>query len=333
MRQPNYHGLRAFIEKRAKSEVSDRRNSVEGAVAGTIGRIHPDSLFGAALLAPTAPIRHLRGLDAQQAERLVAAADKDFGDDLDGVKVRVGGGDVIGDVRRVLARKDNTVLDKFVGVPVSIMAGGMTALSRGDHYNPFAHTVTSYSGDPAVLAHELGHAADFGKRKNMEGLAYRQGDAALKILGNTAAKAVGMSGAAGAAANAAAMPFTMFKEYQATKNALKGKALRREMASQYGASSEEDGAAQARNVLAPAYGTYTGASAAAGLALANKLSAPKANTLRKRITDATRGRRQALFPIAGALLGHAGARAYNAMSRTKEASILEEVAEKIRAEW
>ena len=63
---------------------------------------------------------------------------------------------------------------------------------RADHYDPFAHSITSYNNDPAIKAHELGHAEDFRDRKHKTlytllrtlypGALYQEGLASAKAI-------------------------------------------------------------------------------------------------------------------------------------------------------
>lgn len=318
----NYDRLRRFtMEKEAaapSAEVADARENLSGIAASTLGRVNPNTLIGAAALAPTAPIRHLRGLTAAQARHITEAAQEDFGDDLGGVKVRVGGGDVIDDLKRVATSKDLYLPEKAIGVLGTLTTAPGAALGRADHFNPYSNTIQTYSGDPAVLAHELGHAADFNRfqrESKGKGSLYRNSRQLSSMAGRAAA---GLSGAAkatlGAAGAAAAQPMTLLTEARATDNALKGQALRKAMAAQYG--TDEAGATeQARNILVPAYGSYLGGAAGAGLGLAAALKGRKPS------------KAMALAPLAGMGLGHLAARGYNAATREKKASLSEKVAQ------
>jgi hypothetical protein len=40
------------------------------------------------------------------------------------------------------------------------------AMGRADHYDPTSNTISVFHSDPAILAHELGHAMDFGTAKD-----------------------------------------------------------------------------------------------------------------------------------------------------------------------
>lgn len=320
-----YGELRRFaMEKEAgapSAEVADARENLSGRVAGTLGRINPNTLLGAAVLAPTAPIRHLKGMTAAQARDITEAAQEDFGDDLGGVKVRVGGGDVIDDLKRVVTNKDLYLPEKALGTIGTLMTSPNAALGRADHFNPYSNTIQSYSGDPAVLAHELGHAADFNRfqrESKGKGSLYRNSRQLSAMAGRMAAGLGGASKAvAGQVGRVAVQPMTLLTEARATENALKGEALRKAMAVQYG--TDEAGAAeQARNILAPAYGTYLGGATAAGLGLAATMGK---KVPRKALALAP------LAPIAGAGLGHVASRAYNAATREKEASLSEKVAQ------
>ena len=318
----DYIGLRHFAmgkEAAAPSaEVADARENLSGVAARTLGRINPNSLLTAAALAPTAPIRHLKGLTADQARRITEAAQEDFGDDLGGVKVRVGGGNIIDDIKRVATNKDLYLPEKALGTLTTLANSYGAALNRADHFNPYSNTIQTYSGDPAVLAHELGHAADFNRfqrESKGKGSLYRNSRQLSTMAGRLAAGLGGASKAVlGPAGAVAAQPMTLLTEARATENALKGQALRKAMAEQYG--TDEAGATeQARNILGPAYGSYLGGAAGAGIGLASALKGRKPT------------KAMALAPLAGVALGHLAARGYNAATREKSASLSEKVAQ------
>ncbi len=50
----------------------------------------------------------------------------------------------------------------LIGVPLTLLSGLYTKITRADYYNPMTRTVTVYSDVPAMALHELGHA------KNMQ---------------------------------------------------------------------------------------------------------------------------------------------------------------------
>lgn len=71
----------------------------------------------------------------------------------------------IDNLTRIWQRKGLSIPGKMIGSVLSPVTDLATALTRGDHYNPYAHSITSYVNTPAVKLHEIGHAEDFQKSK------------------------------------------------------------------------------------------------------------------------------------------------------------------------
>lgn len=71
----------------------------------------------------------------------------------------------IENLKRIWKRKGTSVPGKLVGSLLSPLTDGMASLMRADHYNPYAHSITSYANSPAIKLHELGHAEDFADAK------------------------------------------------------------------------------------------------------------------------------------------------------------------------
>lgn len=69
----------------------------------------------------------------------------------------------IENLKRIWNRKGLSVPGKVIGSVMSPIADGITALTRADHYNPYAHSITSYTNSPGIKFHEMGHAEDFSK--------------------------------------------------------------------------------------------------------------------------------------------------------------------------
>lgn len=77
-----------------------------------------------------------------------------------------GGSEVLENLGRVWSRPGISLPGRLLGTVGSPAADLSSALTRSDHYNPWAHTVTSYSNEPAIQAHELGHAQDFAEKNH-----------------------------------------------------------------------------------------------------------------------------------------------------------------------
>jgi hypothetical protein len=68
-------------------------------------------------------------------------------------------------IKRIWKRRKLGLTGKLLGTILQPTNAISAALGRADHYDPFAHSVTSFISDPAIEAHELGHAKDFQERK------------------------------------------------------------------------------------------------------------------------------------------------------------------------
>jgi len=82
----------------------------------------------------------------------------------DRLEVQLGSSIPMRNLLRIWQRRGLGSLGKLLG---TLFWPGMEivrALRRSDCYDPFAHSVILYHNDPAILAHELGHAEDFAKR-------------------------------------------------------------------------------------------------------------------------------------------------------------------------
>lgn len=88
---------------------------------------------------------------------LLGTGDKKQGE----LTVATGGAVPLHNLKKVWTRPGISFPGRILGSVNSPAADLTGTLARADHYNPFAHTVTSYTDDPAIKAHELGHAADF----------------------------------------------------------------------------------------------------------------------------------------------------------------------------
>jgi len=69
------------------------------------------------------------------------------------------------ELKRIWRRKDIKAPTKALGTLTHPISSVQRSLMRADSYNPYSHSVSSFHKDPAILAHELGHAEDFGGRK------------------------------------------------------------------------------------------------------------------------------------------------------------------------
>jgi hypothetical protein len=297
-------------------QVRRRGRSFEGAVAGTLGRVGGAS--AAVLLDPGNFVNFLAGLEPAEAGRVIQTMQLKHPEALEGVAVNLGGTDLWNDWKRTINNKKLTPVEKALGVVVAAPQGALLGMAgRGDHYNAFSDSVTSFSGNPHVLAHELGHAIDFNKRKGLHRSLYALRGLLAGVAGAAVAGPVGMAAAGGLD--------TLGKEYNASSTALR-------------ATPSKDRAAS-RNILAPAYGSYVGgfAGSIAGAAIPVDLPAfegwPGSNPSRAQLRAARKGSGRKVvgrmspdvvrnlrlaktaLPLLGILGGHAAVRTYNALNR------------------
>ena len=142
-------------------DVFDREPMYKRPVSSTVGRAM--SPLVALALGTTAPFRPGAYKDSERLKKLLEHASAD--EDLDDLAVSLGGGRPIEELKRIFKNPRTSLLTKAYGSASWPIVQLMTVLQRADHYDPFAHMVVQYNDDPAVLAHELGHARDFAGRK------------------------------------------------------------------------------------------------------------------------------------------------------------------------
>ena len=290
---PKYYDKLQKMEKKAAKLSGGTK--FEGGVANSIGLL--GGIQTASLIDPTHVKKFVFGLNEKEANHVINAMNKKYKSELKDTVVRLNSTDTIDDIKRIVKNKKNTALEKFIGVVQSPIIAVQANVRRADHYNPIANSISSYAGNPHVLAHELGHAADWNKRKGLRRSAYTVGTPLLtaigqgvdKILSGSKGKPIVPVGSVGGVSNLIHMGSTLAKEYRATDNAIKS----------YGKASD------ARKVLLPAYGTYVGATLATVAALGHVLTRPETGT------HSGPSKHLALLPFVGAAVGHGAAALYN----------------------
>lgn len=135
-------------------------------VSATLGRL--GAPLTALMLGTTAPLRPGATREFVENDPSVAAYERDRGAaDAEGdieLQINPNRARPIDNLGRVWRRRGVTVPTKAVGTFASLLADLQGTLGRATHYNPAAHSLTQYDADPAILAHELGHARDFSQR-------------------------------------------------------------------------------------------------------------------------------------------------------------------------
>jgi len=146
-------------------DVEEKEPWYKRPVSSTIGRA--SSPLTALALGSQAPLGRTASGKEDFVKKLLAAAqqDKDIDKQIP-LKVNFGGVHPLETLTRTWKNPRTSILTKLLGTATQPINQALATLSRGDHYNPFSHEVTSYTADPAVVAHELGHAQDFSKAEN-----------------------------------------------------------------------------------------------------------------------------------------------------------------------
>ena len=150
-------------------------DSVGNAIGATVGRINnylnPASAFQLMVLSPRMilnPTESSKGTyridekdrKAKMYKKLMAAMLKENPNQLNDVRVNLGGPRYIHDIRRALTNSRTFPLLRPLYALTTPVTDFVTNIARSDHYNPLNNTVTLYSDNPAIMSHELGHAID-----------------------------------------------------------------------------------------------------------------------------------------------------------------------------
>jgi hypothetical protein len=159
------HGVSPFqLIKQAKMDVVENP-WYTSPVSQTVGQLGTPitSLF----LGTTAPMG--AGPGKEDVEKILKAygSEADInvkGEDKFPLQVQLGSSNPINNIQRTWQNPNTNVLSKLYGTSMWPILETLKALTRGDSYDPFAHSIASYQKEPSVLRHELGHASDFSKR-------------------------------------------------------------------------------------------------------------------------------------------------------------------------
>lgn len=260
--------------------------------ANTVGR--PAGAVTQLLMNPTHPASAVFGWPTRDlVDDDVRMMDEQYPEELKDTEVRLGGTNTLNDIGRIWTNKRTTVPGKLVGTAATPIGNLFMTLGRGDFYNPYADTVNLFGTKPGMVAHELGHAADFnsGKSRILRDL-YTLGrgpDAALARI---------------ATGGSAPGPLSLWQELAANRKALHA-----------AGANDDDGTRSARvwSAAAPSYGSYAGA-ALGGLASAFRHPIPFTADnpgLNAALTVLTGG-------VGGALGGHVLAAVRNHLAAGKQ---------------
>lgn len=138
-------------------------------VSSTIGRL--GNLLGTLpMLHPEIPFKKFTPERQEELKKVVELyrellKEKEDTTNPDDLAVYLGGGRPYDQLKKMWKRKEISIPSKLWGTTTLPIGAILTALTRGDHYNPFSRTATVYNPEAGILAHELGHDIDFSRRK------------------------------------------------------------------------------------------------------------------------------------------------------------------------
>ncbi len=307
----------AFSDELIKiaADVEETKNGPERGIADSIG--HLGALQASLLIQPGNLREWHKGLTPAEARAVVARMERKHGKSaLKGVKIRLGGTNIRDDFRRMWSedgKQRSSSVERGVATVALPLKAIVAGISRADHYDSDSDTITSYSGNPHVLAHEIGHAIDFNEKSQLARSAYSNTPRVIGMAGSALEKVAPVAKPiSGAARSLYSLPI----EARATSKALES----------YDNPREADAA---RNVLLPAFGSYAGVAGSGlyGLAkfksilrdravLANASASPasklKASKSLLKASLITAG-----LGLGGVAAGHVAARGYNAIRRAR----------------
>lgn len=248
-------------------------------LASTVGRVK--ALGTGVMLRPTDPLSLQRRIDPKEIEKLVSEFQAKYPGALDKTKVRIGGSDIKDEVHRAWNNEKRLPIIRHLQALGAGAAALAASANRADHYSPLTDTVTLYSSDPSIAAHELGHAVDLNnalKSKSLLGRMYARAEITDPLVFRIPLVPSALA---------------LNREYNASRNAI-------DVLRDRGPEAED----AAWSILAPAYGTYAGGGA---LALNHLLG--------NRIVG---GRIPYwAYPVGGAVAGHGVAKLRNYLARKK----------------
>lgn len=235
--------LRGFVKRALKEGKPDALAQM----LSTLGYVHPQHIIGS-LLVGQEKAHNFYGVsnpeNEKKIQRAVAMMKKKYPDRLKNVTIRHGGGNLVEDYKNIWNNKKTFLPQKLLDSIVHPLVYAQTNISRADHYNPATNTANIWNKVPAISMHELGHAVDFNKKKDLNSKLY---NASFELTGRGLQnlKIPGLR---------ELNPMTQWAETQANKNVFK-------------ATPKEEDKSELRRRLWPARGTYVGGAlgAAAGL--------------------------------------------------------------------
>jgi hypothetical protein len=149
------------VSKEVGPVIVDKRPMWMRPVSSTIGRLDAplkSIIMGSESFLKRGPNKYDPAV--QHLAETFSAANTD-----DRLEVQLGSSMPMRNLTRIWQRRGLDSLGKLLGTLFWPEFEIGRALCRSDCYDPFAHSVILYHNDPAIFAHELGHAEDFAKRK------------------------------------------------------------------------------------------------------------------------------------------------------------------------
>lgn len=131
-------------------------------LSGIAGRAASPVMAG--LLGISTPLQETADINPHfQALLNGAAKSTDIGEELD---VQFGSVRPLRNLLRIWKNRNFSFLPKVISTLVHPFKELDRSLGRADSYDPSSHSIALFTKDPAILAHELGHARDFAGRSN-----------------------------------------------------------------------------------------------------------------------------------------------------------------------
>ena len=150
-------------EREKESSEIGQASRAEKFVGDTVGRV--GNILGGGPLITTDLLRDpTKGDRENEHANTLALMESARPQQLGDVKLRLGGSNMLDDLKRVWTNKRTGPLGKVLGTAVTPVSSLAAMIGRGPHYNPWSNTVVQTSHSQPITEHELGHAIDFNDR-------------------------------------------------------------------------------------------------------------------------------------------------------------------------
>lgn len=224
-------------------------------LAGSFGRFY--GAPAAVLVGQEKAKDFLADSDENKHRKFIDLMNKAHPKELSDVGIRMGGTSTMADIKRIWQSDRTTALNKVLGTAVTPIINLRADFNRSSHYNPLSNMANVYGNVGEITAHELGHAVDFNTvRSGKPSDAFNRIKRDAYIHARMPEDLLGLS----------AGPVTHLTEIRANRNVNSALNLMKDP------EEAEEIKANTWRRLAPAYGTYVGATALGGAVLHHNLS-------------------------------------------------------------